>query len=117
MRSSSATTIVEPCTEAGADPDEDGFSLSDTMLKRLLESLGSGDSPAEKRPLAWYSLGGWISPASRREIEANPGIETAAADPVAHESRDREAAARMAVAETAPSRQQGLTGEIVVQRP
>src|SRR5450755_1112016 len=116
IRSSSATTIVEPCTEAGTDPDEDGFSLSDTMLKRLLESLGSGDSPAEKRPLAWYSWADWISPESRREIEANPGVETAAPDPVAHETRNRQTAAWMPIAEAAPRRQQRPTREVVIDR-
>ncbi len=108
--------MVEPCTEAGTDPGKDGFSLSDTMLGRLLESLGSGDSPAEKRPLAWYSRADWLSPESRREIEANPGVETAAPDPVAHETRNRQTAAWMPIAEAAPRRQQRPTREVVIDR-
>ncbi len=49
MRSSSATTIVEPCSEPCRALGEVGFSLSGTMLSRLLESPGSGDSPKQNR--------------------------------------------------------------------
>ncbi len=106
--------MVEPCTGAGADLDEDGFSLSDTMLLTLLESPQGGDSPAEKRTKAalfagWLRVGrvsaerGQRSAGSGRKIEADPGVEAASADPAAHEAHHRQTTARMAVAEAAPS--------------
>jgi hypothetical protein len=56
------------------------------MLRRLLESLGCGELEATKLSEVPSEAG---EGSSGRQIEAEPGVEAAPTDPVAHESGHR----------------------------
>ena len=103
MRSSSATTMVDPCNDRGTDLDEVGGSLSGTMPGRLLESPRCGDSPTQNQAKrALPSAAPRRRGRSRAQIEPDPGVEALAPDPMTHVAGDRQTATRMPIREATP---------------